>query len=55
MGHIRWYFYTINARGMKCFDEADLGKMLRKFIMIIYNSSCSGPPIPVKGEAGIDF
>ena len=36
---IRWYFYTINGPAEpKCFDEADLGKMLRKFIMIIYNS-----------------
>jgi isoleucyl-tRNA synthetase len=36
---LRWYFYTINAPGeSKCFDEADLRKMFRKFIMIIYNS-----------------
>ena len=36
---VRWYFYTINPPGEpKKFDEADLGKMLRKFIMTIYNS-----------------
>lgn len=36
---VRWYFYTVNPAGEpKRFDEADLAKMLRKFIMIIYNS-----------------
>ncbi len=36
---VRWYFYTVNPPGeSKWFDEADLGKMLRKFIMLIYNS-----------------
>ncbi|MBI4992352.1 MAG: class I tRNA ligase family protein [Candidatus Harrisonbacteria bacterium] len=36
---VRWYFYTVNPPSEpKKFDEADLGKMLRKFIMIIYNS-----------------
>lgn len=36
---VRWYFYTINQPGEpKLFNESDLGKMLRKFIMIIYNS-----------------
>ena len=36
---IRWYFYTINGPAEpKRFDEADLGKTLRKFIMTIYNS-----------------
>ncbi len=36
---VRWYFYTINPPSeSKKFDELDLGKMLRKFIMIIYNS-----------------
>ena len=36
---VRWYFYTINPPSEpKRFDEEDLGKMLRKFIMIIYNS-----------------
>lgn len=36
---LRWYFYTINPPGEpKCFDENDLGKILRKLIFIIYNS-----------------
>jgi isoleucyl-tRNA synthetase len=36
---LRWYFYTVNPPGEpKCFDENDLGKILRKFIFIIYNS-----------------
>jgi len=36
---VRWYFYTINPPAEpKKFDEQDLGKMLRKFIMLIYNS-----------------
>ncbi len=36
---VRWYYYTINPPSeSKKFDELDLGKMLRKFIMIIYNS-----------------
>lgn len=36
---VRWYFYTINPPSeSKKFDELDLGKMLRKYIMIIYNS-----------------
>lgn len=36
---VRWYFYTINPPAEpKKFDEQDLGKTLRKFIMIIYNS-----------------
>ena len=36
---VRWYFYTINPPGEpKKFDDADLSKMLRKFIMTIYNS-----------------
>jgi len=36
---VRWYFYTVNSPGEpKKFDEVDLGKMFRKFIMIIYNS-----------------
>ncbi len=36
---VRWYFYTVNPPWEpKKFDELDLGKMLRKFIMIIYNS-----------------
>jgi isoleucyl-tRNA synthetase len=36
---VRWYFYTVNPPSEpKKFDEADLGKMMRKFIMTIYNS-----------------
>lgn len=36
---VRWYFYTVNPPSEpKRFDEADLGKTLRKFIMTIYNS-----------------
>ena len=36
---LRWYFYTQTIPGEpKVFDELDLGKTLRKFIMIIYNS-----------------
>ncbi|MBU6141864.1 class I tRNA ligase family protein [Patescibacteria group bacterium] len=36
---VRWYFYTVNPPSEpKRFDELDLGKMLRKYIMILYNS-----------------
>ncbi len=36
---VRWYFYTINAPAdPKKFDEQDLGKMMRKFLMTVYNS-----------------
>jgi isoleucyl-tRNA synthetase len=36
---LRWYFYTINDPGdAKNFDEADLGKITRRFVMILYNS-----------------
>ncbi len=36
---LRWYFYTQTIPGEpKAFDEADLGKTLRKFLMLIYNS-----------------
>ncbi len=36
---IRWFFYTINAPGeTKKFDEEELKKVLRKLILIIYNS-----------------
>ncbi len=36
---VRWYFYTVNAPGEpKRFDEADLGKVLRQFVLMIYNS-----------------
>ena len=35
---VRWYFYTVNPSGEpKKFDEADLGKVLRQFVMTIYN------------------
>ncbi len=35
---VRWYFYTVNPPGEpKKFDEADLGKTLRQFVMMIYN------------------
>ncbi|TSC89743.1 MAG: isoleucyl-tRNA synthetase [Parcubacteria group bacterium Gr01-1014_3] len=36
---LRWYFYTVNDPGEpKRFDENDLGKVLRKFFLILYNS-----------------
>ncbi len=36
---VRWYFYTVNPPGEpKKFDEADLQKTLRQFILLIYNS-----------------
>ncbi len=36
---VRWYFYTVNGPGEpKKFDEADLGKTLRQFISLVYNS-----------------
>lgn len=36
---VRWYFYTINSCGEpKKFDENDLLKVLRQFILLIYNS-----------------
>jgi isoleucyl-tRNA synthetase len=36
---VRWYFYTVNAPGEpKRFDEADLGKVLRQFVLMMYNS-----------------
>ncbi len=36
---VRWYFYTVNPPGEpKKFDEADLGKVLRQFVLMMYNS-----------------
>jgi len=36
---VRWYFYTVNPPGEpKKFDEQDIGKALRQFIMLAYNS-----------------
>ncbi len=36
---LRWYFYTVNQPGdVKKFNEADLGKVSRRFFSIIYNS-----------------
>ena len=36
---IRWYFFTINAPGEpKNFDEADVGNILRRFLLVVYNS-----------------
>lgn len=36
---LRWYFFTANDPGdPKDFDEADLGKITRRFVMILYNS-----------------
>lgn len=36
---IRWYFYTINPPAEpKRFDEVELGKTFRKFVLILYNS-----------------
>ncbi len=36
---MRWYFYTVGDPGdSKNFDEADFGKITRRFVMILYNS-----------------
>ncbi|MBI2037210.1 MAG: class I tRNA ligase family protein, partial [Candidatus Liptonbacteria bacterium] len=36
---MRWFFYTVNPAGEpKRFDEAELGKKLRQFLMMLYNS-----------------
>jgi len=36
---VRWYFYTVNNPGdAKNFDENDLAKITRRFILILYNS-----------------
>ena len=36
---VRWYFYTVNQPGEpKRFDEKDIGKVLRNFVFLIYNS-----------------
>lgn len=36
---VRWYFYTVNPPGeSKRFDEGDVGKALRQFVMLAYNS-----------------
>lgn len=36
---VRWYFYTVNPPGEpKKFDEEDLTKTLRQFLMMVYNS-----------------
>ena len=36
---IRWYFYTVNPPGEpKQFDEAEVGKTMRRIFMILYNS-----------------
>lgn len=36
---VRWYFYTINDPGEpKDFDENDLAKVTRRFVLILYNS-----------------
>ncbi|OHB04819.1 MAG: hypothetical protein A3B16_01280 [Candidatus Zambryskibacteria bacterium RIFCSPLOWO2_01_FULL_45_43] len=36
---LRWYFYTQTVSGEpKAFDEADVVKSMRKFLMILYNS-----------------
>lgn len=36
---VRWYFYTVNPPGeSKRFNEADIEKTLRQFLMLIYNS-----------------
>jgi isoleucyl-tRNA synthetase len=36
---VRWYFFSLNNPGEpKRFDEADLGKVLRKVFLIAYNS-----------------
>ena len=36
---VRWYFFTVNPPGEpKLFDEAEVGKTMRRLIMILYNS-----------------
>lgn len=36
---VRWYFYTINHPGdPKNFNEDDLAKVVRRFLMIVYNT-----------------
>ncbi|MFH0806600.1 MAG: class I tRNA ligase family protein [Candidatus Brennerbacteria bacterium] len=36
---VRWYLYSVNPPGEpKKFDEADIGKTLRQFLMMVYNS-----------------
>lgn len=36
---VRWYLYTVNPAGEpKKFDDADIGKTLRQFLMMVYNS-----------------
>ncbi len=36
---VRWHLFTVNPPGEpKKFDEADLGKTLRQFILMLYNS-----------------
>lgn len=36
---VRWYLYTVNPPGEpKKFDEAELGKTVRQFMLIVYNS-----------------
>ncbi|MBI2278811.1 MAG: class I tRNA ligase family protein [Candidatus Brennerbacteria bacterium] len=36
---VRWYLYTVNPAGEpKKFDEAEIGKTLRQFLMMVYNS-----------------
>lgn len=36
---LRWYFYTVNQPGdIKKFDEVDVGKVLRRVLMMLYNS-----------------
>jgi len=36
---VRWYFYTVNAPAEpKNFDDAEIGKILRGFLLTLYNS-----------------
>jgi len=36
---LRWYFFTVNQPGdVKKFDEQDVGKALRRSLMLLYNS-----------------
>lgn len=47
---VRWFFYTVNPAGeTKRFDENELAKVLRKFVMIIYNSFVFLETYGVKG------
>ncbi len=50
---VRWYLYTVNPAGeAKKFDEADIGKTLRQFLMMVYNSCLFYDTYANKNENG---